>query len=72
MAKLTTMWSRSKVIDPANLHPSLAALVEAYDLEGGETVYTCQISPSSSHIEPMNIRPLLLSEADVRDIDRIY
>ncbi|WP_323946657.1 hypothetical protein [Aeromonas hydrophila] len=67
---MATMWSRNQQIDPANLYPSLAALVEAYDLEGGETVYACHKVQGPNGIEFKNVRPQFLTEADIRDIDR--
>jgi hypothetical protein len=66
---MATMWSKSGEINPANLFPSLASLVEAYDLEAGETVYTCQVVIG---YEVKNIRARFLTEADLRDLDRIY
>lgn len=63
------MWSRSRDINQDTLFPSLAALVEAYDLEAGETVYTCQVVTG---YEVKNIRARFLTEADLRELDRIY
>lgn len=67
---MVTLWSRNREIDPANLYPSLAALVEAYDLEGGETVYSCHNVPGPNGSEFKNVRHHFLTEADIRDIDR--
>ena len=66
---MATMWSRSRDINQDTLFPSLAALVEAYDLEAGETVYACQVVTG---YEFKNIRARFLTEADLRELDRIY
>lgn len=66
---MATMWSRSRVINLSALFPSLGALAEAYDLEAGETVYTCHVVTGN---EIKNIRARLLTEANLRDLDRIY
>lgn len=59
------MWSKSRYIKQNNLFPSLAA----YDLEAGATVYTCHVVAGN---EVKNIRARFLTEADLRDLDRIY
>lgn len=63
------MWSRSRDINQDTLFPSLAALVEAYDLEACETVYACQVVTG---YEFKNILARFLTEADLRELDRIY
>lgn len=65
-------WSISREVDPAKLYSTLAELVDAYALEGGETVFFCENRPDCNGGYSLYVRSRFLSEADIREIERIY